>query len=90
MSQAVPFCQNINAHNFKEIDFENINLAGNGKYGTLVQEKIAFNQNRVREIVFSVDAWPDIARFVIDVYKTTGEVLAEEIVYLYNFVMANK
>lgn len=57
---------------------------------TLVQEKIAFNKNRVREIVFSVDAWPDIARFVIDVYKTTGEVLAEEIVYLYNFVMANK
>lgn len=41
MSQAVPFCQNINAHNFKEIDFENINLAGNGKYGIMVQEKIS-------------------------------------------------
>lgn len=56
----------------------------------LVREKLAYNQFRAREIVYSTENWPETAKFVIDVYKTTGEVLAEEIIHLYNFVTSNK
>ncbi len=41
MSLIVPFCKNIQAKDFKDINFEETDLAGNGFYGKKVQEEIS-------------------------------------------------
>lgn len=49
----------------------------------LVKDKIIHNQNRVKEITRNINSWPEPARFVVDVYETTGEIISNEIIDLY-------
>jgi hypothetical protein len=55
-----------------------------------LSEKILYNQNRVKEIVFDFDSYPDPIKEIIDIYETTGEIIDMELIKLYRTLKSLK
>jgi hypothetical protein len=55
-----------------------------------VKDKILHNQNRVKELVFDFNNYPDPVREVLDIYDTTGQVLNQELIDIYRKLLLLK